>query len=54
MKISEITIQLIKPANGLVAFASVVLDDKIYLGSIRVHQRLDGSGYRLTYPTKKI
>lgn len=53
MKISEISIQLIKPANGLVAFASVVLDGKIYLGSIGVHQRLDGSGYRLTYPTKK-
>lgn len=53
MKISEINIQLIKPANGLVAFASVVLDDKIYLGSIGVHQRLDGNGYRLTYPTKK-
>lgn len=53
MKISEVNIQLIKPVNGLVAFASVVLDDKIYLGSIGVHQRLDGTGYRLTYPTKK-
>ena len=53
MKISEVNIQLIKPTNGLVAFASVVLDDKIYLGSIGVHQRLDGTGYRLTYPTKK-
>ena len=48
MKISEVNIQLIKPANGLVAFASVVLDDKIYLGSIGVHQRLDGTGFRLT------
>src|SRR3989338_9619568 len=53
MKISEINIQLIKPLNGLVAFASVVLDSKVYLGSIGVHQRLDGTGYRLTYPTKK-
>lgn len=53
MKISEINIQLIKPTNGLVAFASVVLDDKIFLGSIGVHQKLDGTGYRLTYPTKK-
>ena len=53
MKISEINIQLIKPANGLIAFASVVLDDKVYLGSIGVHRRLDGTGYRLTYPTKK-
>ena len=53
MKISEINIRLIKPTNGLVAFASVVLDDKIFLGSIGVHQKLDGTGYRLTYPTKK-
>ena len=53
MKISEINIQLIKPTNGLVAFASVVLDDKIFLGSIGIHQKLDGTGYRLTYPTKK-
>jgi len=53
MKISEVNIQLIKPTNGLIAFASVVLDDKVYLGSIGVHQRLDGTGYRLTYPTKK-
>ena len=53
MKISEINIQLIKPANSLVAFASVVLDGKIFLGSIGVHQKLDGTGYRLTYPTKK-
>ena len=34
MKISEINIQLIKPSNGLVAFASVVLDDKIFLQSL--------------------
>lgn len=53
MKISEVNVQLIKPTNGLVAFASVVLDSKMYLGSIGVHQRLDGTGYRLTYPTKK-
>lgn len=53
MKISEVNTQLIKPTNGLVAFASVVLDGKIYLGSIGVHQKLDGTGYRLTYPTKK-
>lgn len=53
MTISEINIQFVKPVNGLVAFASVVLDGKIYLGSIGVHQRLNGTGYRLTYPTKK-
>lgn len=53
MTITEINIQLVKPANGLVAFASIVLEGRIYLGSIAVHQKLNGSGFRLTYPTKK-
>ena len=54
MRISEVNITPIKPQNGLVAFASVVLDDCLYLGSIGVYARLDGTGYRLTYPTKKV
>jgi stage V sporulation protein G len=52
--ISEVNITPIKPINGLVAFASVVLDNNLYLGSIAVHKRRDASGYRITYPTKKI
>ena len=54
MKITEIQILPIKPNNGLVGFASFVLDGNIYLSSIGVHKRLDGSGFRITYPTKKI
>jgi stage V sporulation protein G len=54
MKITDVQITPITPRDGLVAFASVVLDDSIYLGSIGVYTRLDGSGYRITYPTKKI
>jgi len=53
-KISEIQIIPIKPNNGLIGFASLVLDDKLYLGSIGIFKKLDGSGYRLTYPTKKL
>lgn len=53
-KITEIQIIPIKPTNGLIAFASIVLDEKIYLGSIGVHKKLNDSGYRITYPTKKI
>ncbi len=53
-QISEVQIQVIKPNDGLVAFASLVLDGKLYLSSIGVHSRLDGSGYRITYPNKKI
>jgi stage V sporulation protein G len=54
MKVTEIQIIPIKPNNGLVAFASVVVDDSLYLGSIGIHTRIDSSGYRLTYPTKPI
>ena len=53
MKITEINITPIKPNNGLVAFASCLLDNGIYLGSIGILTRLDG-GYRLTYPTKNV
>jgi len=54
MQITEIQITPIKPKDGLVGFASVVLDNSLYLGFIGVYTRLDGSGYRITYPTKKI
>ncbi len=54
MKITEIQITPIKPKDGLVGFASVVLENSIYLGSIGIYTRLDGSGFRLTYPTKRI
>lgn len=51
--ITEVQIVPVKPNNGLIAFASFVLDGKLYLSSIGIHKKLDGSGYRLTYPTKK-
>ena len=54
MKITEIQIIPIKPREGLVAFASVVLENRLYLGFIGVYTRIDGTGYRITYPTKKI
>lgn len=52
-KITEISIIPIKPKDGLVALASCVLDNKIYLGSIGIYSKLSG-GYRLTYPNKKL
>ncbi len=51
MKISEVNIIPVKPRDGLVAFASLVINDDIFLGSIAIHQKLNG-GFRLTYPTK--
>lgn len=53
MLVSEVNIVPVKPTNGLIAFGSVVIDNGLYLGSIGVHSRLDGS-FRITYPTKKL
>ena len=52
-RISEIQIVPVKPDNGLVGFASFVLDNNLYLGSVGILTRLEG-GYRLLYPTKKV
>ncbi len=41
----------VKPSNGLIGIASAVIDGNIYLNSIAVYVKLDGS-YRLLYPTK--
>ena len=53
-KITEIEIVPVKPQGGLIAFSSFVLDEKYYVGSVAIYSRLDGSGYRLVYPTKKV
>lgn len=53
-RIKEIQIIPIKPKDGLVAFASLVFDDQLYLGSIGIYTKLNDEGYRLTYPTKMV
>lgn len=52
MKISEIQIDLVKPRDGLIGFASFVIDENIYISSVAIHKKLNGDGYRLTYPNK--
>lgn len=44
---------LIKPHDGLVAFASFVIGDALYCGSVGIITRPSG-GYRLIYPTKEV
>lgn len=51
--ITDIQITPIIPCNGLVAFASFIYNQAIFVSSIAIHAKLDGSGYRLTYPTKR-
>ena len=52
-RISEIQIKVVKPRDGLVGFASFLLDNELYLSSIGIFSKLEG-GYRITYPTKKV
>jgi len=54
LKISEIQVIPVKPKNGLIGFVSFVLDEKYYVSSVAIYTRLDGSGYRLVYPTKLV
>jgi DNA-binding cell septation regulator SpoVG len=51
-QLSEIQVVPVKPHDGLVGFASVVLNNCLFLGSIGIYTR-PGCGYRLTYPTRK-
>ena len=51
-KITEVKIDFIKPQDGIIAFASVVIDDAICLSSIAIHKKLSAEGYRVTYPSK--
>lgn len=53
MRVSEVNITPVKPNNGLVGIASVVIDGNVYLNSIAIYTKIDGS-YRLLYPTKYI
>jgi len=52
--LSEIQFVPLKPRDGLVGFVSFVLDGRYYVGSIAVYTRLNGVGYRLVYPAKKV
>lgn len=52
-KIDEVEIIPCKPQSGLLAFASFVLNNSLYLGNIAIYSRLDGS-LRLVYPQKTL
>lgn len=53
MTISEINITPVRPRNGLVAFASCVINGCLYCGSIGVHVQPNGR-FRLVYPSRKV
>ncbi len=53
LRISEIQIIPIKPKEGLVAFASCVVNKALYIGNIAIYTSPSAqSGFRLVYPVK--
>lgn len=49
--VEEIELYPLKPSQGLVAWASFVLNRSLYVAGIGVHLRPDGR-YRLVYPER--
>lgn len=52
MRVEEVQIVPLKPKDGLLGFASFVLDGQFYIGNVGIYSRKDGQGIRLVYPTK--
>ncbi len=52
IKITEVQIEFIKPNNGMIGFASILINESIFLSSIAIHKKLNAEGYRITYPSK--
>ena len=51
--ISEVELLPLKPVGGMVAWASMLVNQSLYLGSIGVHIR-PGGGVRLVYPQRTL
>jgi len=51
--VSEIQVIPVNPKDGLVAFASCVVNNQFYIGNLTIHSSLSASnGFRVVYPTK--
>ena len=52
MQVTEIHIHPINhQSKGLIAFAHIIIDESLMLGSIGIYEKRDG-GFRITYPQK--
>jgi stage V sporulation protein G len=53
LSLTEIQIIPVKPKDGLVAFASCVVNNSLYIGNIAIYTSPSNpEGYRLVYPLK--
>jgi stage V sporulation protein G len=51
--VSEIQIIPVKPKDGLIAFASCIINNQFYLGNIAIYTSPSSNdGFRLVYPIK--
>jgi len=53
LTVSEIQITLIKPRDNLIAFASCVINNHLYIGSIAIYTSPSTpDGFRISYPLR--
>lgn len=52
-KITDVQINPVRPQDGLIAFASVIIFEQFRLNNIALRTTLNG-GYRLVFPAKKL
>ncbi len=52
LEIAEIQIVPVRAQDGLVAFASCVINDQFYIGNIGIHSAFTANEFRLVYPTR--
>jgi stage V sporulation protein G len=52
--LTEVQIVPVKPRDGLLAFASFVLNSAFYVGDVAIYSRLGQEGYRLVFPMKAL
>lgn len=53
LMITEVQIIPVKPRDGLIGFASLVMNNQIYIGSLGIHTSPSSQdGFRLVYPQK--
>ena len=54
MKITNIKIRRIVPVKGHIGFASIIVDDWLFLNNIAIFTRLNSDNIRLVFPEKKL
>jgi len=54
MDITKVQIKKINPKDGLIGFASFVIEDSLFVGNIGVFSRLNKDSFRLIFPEKKV